>query len=71
MALINTCMECANQWEENEALFCPHCGSADFYPETEYDYDMDTIEGCIEMSQQGYEVICDADKKKITYIKEM
>lgn len=32
---INVCMECGYEWEEKNALYCPHCHSGDF--DTEYD----------------------------------
>lgn len=35
MDQINVCMECGYEWEENNALYCPHCHSGDF--NTDYD----------------------------------
>lgn len=28
---VNICLECNFEWEENNSLFCPKCGSGDFY----------------------------------------
>ena len=32
---VNICLDCQNEWEENNANFCPKCGSGDFYIEEE------------------------------------
>lgn len=31
MENVNICLDCGNEWEENHALYCPKCGSGDFY----------------------------------------
>lgn len=35
METINVCMQCAYEWEKNNAICCPKCGSGDFYTEQE------------------------------------
>ena len=30
---MNVCMNCGNEWEENNSLYCPKCKSGDFYIE--------------------------------------
>ena len=35
MNKIYVCMECGNEWEDNEPCICPKCGCADFDEEEE------------------------------------
>lgn len=35
--LINVCMNCGYEWEENNAVSCPRCNSGDFCTEDEED----------------------------------
>ena len=66
MELMNNCMECGNEWEENNAISCPRCNSGDFYTETDYDYNDISIEECFVLYhcfKKG--CICDGDNKQV------
>ena len=41
---INVCMECGHEWEEKNALYCPHCHSGDFDTQTEKDIALEELE---------------------------
>lgn len=30
---INVCMQCGNEWEQEDADYCPQCKCGDFYTE--------------------------------------
>lgn len=70
MEFINTCMNCANQWEENQSLYCPQCGSGDFYAHTEYEYDEINIIEALSFYKSGYWGECDGDKKIVKFTRE-
>ena len=35
MNSLYVCMECGNEWEDDEPCFCPKCGSGDSHTEAE------------------------------------
>ena len=71
MKLINVCLDCNEEWEQNYAILCPYCGSADFYTITDYDYRDINIEDVLDMQEKGFFMVCDADKHEIVFDTEV
>lgn len=70
MKLINVCLDCNKEWEQNYPIMCPYCGSGDYYTEIEYDYRDISIEDALDMQEKGFSMVCDADTHKVDFDME-
>lgn len=70
MELVNVCMECGHEWEDNNAISCPKCNSGNFNTETEYYYNDISLEDCFVLYHAfKKECICNADMKLVNVME--
>ena len=68
--LMNVCMDCGYEWEENKPVSCKKCHSGDICKIREADYRDLTIENCLSLFRKNIISVCDGDNRIINFREE-